>query len=342
MLSESLHCSRHGAMPISSRRCGMITKREAERLVASFLEEHSPPKLPETFSFQVYHTCGWGCKGNFIPSRYNSSRAKCIKCTYCGLILSPNKFIFHFHRTPNSKYHHPDAANFNSWRRHLFLDYESPNDDLSHAWEDVKAMFNGGSRKRSSVDLNLCKTENNKPEALWNPKVDFEHSNDFCSRDPRSKTSAFETCSPIEQKKCSSFPLSLLYTNDFLKGYFNRPHYPYMQHYMNGFQGFPTKPETDLLKRYEPPCPVNPILLQPHKQIFIDSGVIPSNNERFVECFRPEIMFTPASSLRSAQECGNTNYACGNNINNNKLFDYQSDLATNDNNNDFEEGEVEV
>ncbi|ESO03032.1 hypothetical protein HELRODRAFT_80730, partial [Helobdella robusta] len=139
---------RHGAMPISSRRCGMITKREAERLITSFLEEHSPPRLPETFAFQVYHTCGWGCKGCFMPSRYNSSRAKCIKCSYCNLILSPNKFIFHFHRMPNSKYHHPDAANFNSWRRHLFLDYESPNEDLSHAWEDVKAMFNGGSRKK--------------------------------------------------------------------------------------------------------------------------------------------------------------------------------------------------
>lgn len=29
---------KHGAMPITSRRCGMITRREAERLVKSFLD----------------------------------------------------------------------------------------------------------------------------------------------------------------------------------------------------------------------------------------------------------------------------------------------------------------
>ena len=44
---------RAGAMPISSRRCGMITKREAERLVRSFLEDTKPPKLPDNFAFQV-------------------------------------------------------------------------------------------------------------------------------------------------------------------------------------------------------------------------------------------------------------------------------------------------
>ncbi|XP_018108807.1 SKI family transcriptional corepressor 1 isoform X2 [Xenopus laevis] len=140
---------RAGAMPISSRRCGMITKREAERLCKSFLGEHRPPKLPENFAFDVMHECAWGSRGSFIPARYNSSRAKCIKCAYCGLYFSPNKFIFHSHRTPDSKYTQPDAANFNSWRRHLQLNDTSPSDDLSHSWEDVKAMFNGGTRKRA-------------------------------------------------------------------------------------------------------------------------------------------------------------------------------------------------
>ncbi len=139
---------RAGAMPISSRRCGMITKREAERLVKSFLEDLNPPKLPENFAFDVSHDCGWGGRGEFIPSRYNSSRAKCIKCSYCNMFFSPNKFIFHFHRTPESKYQHPDAANFNSWRRHLKLTSPQGSDDIVHLWEDVKAMFNGGSRKR--------------------------------------------------------------------------------------------------------------------------------------------------------------------------------------------------
>uniref|UniRef100_F7B6A1 SKI family transcriptional corepressor 1 n=1 Tax=Monodelphis domestica TaxID=13616 RepID=F7B6A1_MONDO len=140
---------RAGAMPISSRRCGMITKREAERLCKSFLGEHKPPKLPENFAFDVVHECAWGSRGSFIPARYNSSRAKCIKCGYCSMYFSPNKFIFHSHRTPEAKYTQPDAANFNSWRRHLKLSDKTATDELSHAWEDVKAMFNGGTRKRT-------------------------------------------------------------------------------------------------------------------------------------------------------------------------------------------------
>uniref|UniRef100_A0A8C3S3R2 SKI family transcriptional corepressor 1 n=1 Tax=Chelydra serpentina TaxID=8475 RepID=A0A8C3S3R2_CHESE len=140
---------RAGAMPISSRRCGMITKREAERLCKSFLGEHKPPKLPENFAFDVVHECAWGSRGSFIPARYNSSRAKCIKCGYCSMYFSPNKFIFHSHRTPDAKYTQPDAANFNSWRRHLKLSDKTATDELGHAWEDVKAMFNGGTRKRT-------------------------------------------------------------------------------------------------------------------------------------------------------------------------------------------------
>ncbi|GFS61483.1 SKI family transcriptional corepressor 2, partial [Trichonephila inaurata madagascariensis] len=138
---------RAGAMPVSSRRCGLITKREAERLCKSFLADTKPPKLPDNFAFDVIHQCAWGCRGSFVPSRYNSSRAKCIKCTFCGLFFSPNKFIFHSHRLPDSKYVQPDAANFNSWRRHIKLG-GSPPDEVVYAWEDVKAMFNGGSRKR--------------------------------------------------------------------------------------------------------------------------------------------------------------------------------------------------
>uniref|UniRef100_A0A336K8P3 CSON005102 protein n=1 Tax=Culicoides sonorensis TaxID=179676 RepID=A0A336K8P3_CULSO len=139
---------RAGAMPVSSRRCGMITRREAERLCKSFLGDNAPPRLPDDFAFSVFHECAWGCRGSFLPSRYNSSRAKCIKCTYCGLFFSPNKFIFHSHRLgPNEKYVQPDAANFNSWRRHLKL-FGNPPDEISFAWEDVKAMFNGGTRKR--------------------------------------------------------------------------------------------------------------------------------------------------------------------------------------------------
>ncbi|KMZ07343.1 uncharacterized protein LOC27208511 isoform X2 [Drosophila simulans] len=140
---------RAGAMPVSSRRCGMITRREAERLCKSFLGDNTPPRLPDDFAFNVQHKCAWGCRGSFLPSRYNSSRAKCIKCSYCGMFFSPNKFIFHSHRiTTNDRYVQPDAANFNSWRRHMSLSGNDYDEKIIHAWEDVKAMFNGGTRKR--------------------------------------------------------------------------------------------------------------------------------------------------------------------------------------------------
>ncbi|TMW48878.1 hypothetical protein DOY81_006042, partial [Sarcophaga bullata] len=145
---------RAGAMPVSSRRCGMITRREAERLCKSFLGDNTPPRLPDDFAFNVHHKCSWGCRGSFLPSRYNSSRAKCIKCHYCGMFFSPNKFIFHSHRIgPGDKYVQPDAANFNSWRRHMMLSGQ-PQQEVIYAWEDVKAMFNGGTRKRLMTHTN--------------------------------------------------------------------------------------------------------------------------------------------------------------------------------------------
>lgn len=161
-------------MPVSSRRCGMITRREAERLCKSFLGDNAPPRLPDDFAFSVHHECAWGCRGAFLPSRYNSSRAKCIKCTLCGLFFSPNKFIFHSHRTgPGDKYVQPDAANFNSWRRHMKLS-GSPPDEIVHAWEDVKAMFNGGTRKRLMASSSMSSERNSS--SVTPPKQPKIHS----------------------------------------------------------------------------------------------------------------------------------------------------------------------
>ncbi|XP_030379742.1 probable cyclin-dependent serine/threonine-protein kinase DDB_G0292550 [Scaptodrosophila lebanonensis] len=164
---------RAGAMPVSSRRCGMITRREAERLCKSFLGDNTPPRLPDDFAFNVQHKCAWGCRGSFLPSRYNSSRAKCIKCTYCGMFFSPNKFIFHSHRiSTNDRYVQPDAANFNSWRRHMMLSGQ-PHEEIIHAWEDVKAMFNGGTRKRLVSSSSNSNGNQNSP----NSSATINHSN---------------------------------------------------------------------------------------------------------------------------------------------------------------------
>ncbi|RWS11419.1 SKI family transcriptional corepressor 1-B-like protein, partial [Dinothrombium tinctorium] len=193
---------RAGAMPVSSRRCGMITKREAERLCKSFLAETSPPKLPDNFAFDVYHQCAWGSKGSFVPSRYNSSRAKCIKCLYCNLFFSPNKFIFHSHRLPESKYVQPDAANFNSWRRHIKL-YGNPPDDVLYAWEDVKAMFNGGSRKRNMVK---CINSFSKQQQSKNSEGEFSKRQKRDSQSPELHTMHSITPTNLAEATSSTSP----------------------------------------------------------------------------------------------------------------------------------------
>ena len=77
-------------MPISSRRCGMITKREAERLCKSFLGDNSPPKLPENFAFEVRITM-------FIPLKNDFEN---ISFTYINSLLyifSQSRYITNAH-----------------------------------------------------------------------------------------------------------------------------------------------------------------------------------------------------------------------------------------------------
>ena len=200
-------------MPSSSRRCGMITRREAERLVNSFLESTKPLNLPENFVFEVYHHCAWGCRGLFIPIRYNSSRAKCIRfdkqlslriisanhrvfsrCSFCDSFLSPNKFIFHSHRLPNVSYVQPDSPNFNAWRRHLRLHNPTHSEDLRDAWEDVKAMFNGGNRKRSTSGTAASSANTSKSSAA-------NHNNKSINEDDEEKQIDIEEEDEIEEKK---------------------------------------------------------------------------------------------------------------------------------------------
>ena len=79
--------------------------------------------------------------------------------------------MFHSHRlTEAGKYIQPDAANFNSWRRHIRL-VGDPQDEIVHAWEDVKAMFNGGTRKRMMSHSPLERSQS--PPALSSPVGTF-------------------------------------------------------------------------------------------------------------------------------------------------------------------------
>lgn len=173
-----------GAMPTSSRRCGMITLKEAERLINSFLDESRPPSLPESFFFEVEHMCEYGCNGIFYPSRYNSSRAKCIRCMHCNLYFSPNKFIFHSHEKSNVIYKSTNNLNINSWRKHINLVNPENDEELHNAWEDVKSIFNSGKRKRniSYVDSDSDSQMNN-----------FEPKAETRLEEPKSASSSIDT-----------------------------------------------------------------------------------------------------------------------------------------------------
>ncbi len=108
------------------------------------------------------------------------------RCSFCDSFLSPNKFIFHSHRLPNVTYIQPDSPNFNAWRRHLRLHNPTQSEDLRDAWEDVKAMFNGGNRKRTASATTMSKSSstinnnnnNNANENNEEKKEDKEEDDD--------------------------------------------------------------------------------------------------------------------------------------------------------------------
>ncbi|CAF0814320.1 unnamed protein product [Brachionus calyciflorus] len=214
-----------GAMPASSRRCGMITKKEAERLVKSFLDETKPPNLPETFSFKVEHKCEYGCQGVFYPSRYNSSRAKCIRCAHCNMFFSPNKFIFHSHERPNIKFQPTGNVNFNSWRKHIVLINKDDDEQLNSAWEDVKSIFNSGKRKRGNMEeetdnesnLNYSFDEMTETESKFSEKNETKYQNENLNQVSNNSLNVMSLFSHIyQQNQAYLLPEFLQLNRNFL------------------------------------------------------------------------------------------------------------------------------
>ena len=87
----------------------------------------------------------------------------------------------------------PDSPNFNAWRRHLRLHNPTQSEDLRDAWEDVKAMFNGGNRKRSGS------SSNNSASVSKSSKMN--HPNDKTNEDDEDKEIDIEEEDEIEEEK---------------------------------------------------------------------------------------------------------------------------------------------
>lgn len=122
----------HGILPINTAQCGLITKTDAERLVALLIDQHDPVKthrdrLPKDVDsesgIQVFHECFGRGYGKIYPDLYNSPIAACILCDDCGCLYNPQRFITHSHRSFEKRTCHWGFDPEN-WRNYLLLPKE--------------------------------------------------------------------------------------------------------------------------------------------------------------------------------------------------------------------------
>lgn len=122
-------------LPPSASSCGLITKTDAERLVASLVDADPPkvnslmkrevtgllPSLDKTVSLVVYHECfGPKTEGLYRPVLHVSPTAPCIQCLKCSGLFSPRKFVSHTHHSNNSRICHW-GFDSNNWRNYILL-----------------------------------------------------------------------------------------------------------------------------------------------------------------------------------------------------------------------------
>lgn len=104
---------RKNILPLGATSCGLITKTDAERLVAN-LVDRNPPQLQDllphhdsdlllakSVSVAVTHDCFGKTTGLYRPDLYQSPAAACIQCVQCSGMFSPQKFVAHSHQNRN-------------------------------------------------------------------------------------------------------------------------------------------------------------------------------------------------------------------------------------------------
>lgn len=121
---------RKGILPIEASSCGLITKTDAERLVAA-LVDRNPPQLSDLrqkdpdrpidqlVSVAVFHDCFGKTRGLYRPDLYTNPLSACIQCCECSALFPPQKFVSHSHhpRTRTCLWGF-DSLN---WRNYLLL-----------------------------------------------------------------------------------------------------------------------------------------------------------------------------------------------------------------------------
>lgn len=122
-----------GILPEEVKSCGLITRTNAERLCSILLHRPDTPaaKAAATtpsgmISFMVYTNCFDKCEGVCTPDLYSFKDPACIQCTRCNGWFSPQRFVCHAHKKPETYTCHW-GFNSNNWRSYLQIDLEEEN-----------------------------------------------------------------------------------------------------------------------------------------------------------------------------------------------------------------------
>ncbi|VDM92042.1 unnamed protein product [Litomosoides sigmodontis] len=121
-----------GVMPMTADSCGLVTKSDAERLVAKLLPQCSGYRLAtgiasyDSDAVPVVHDCFDGCTGTLIPMLDTDEQ---IECTQCKLLFTGEKFVSHSHSIQQFRRICHWGFDSSNWRHYLHLP-ESYEDDL--------------------------------------------------------------------------------------------------------------------------------------------------------------------------------------------------------------------
>uniref|UniRef100_A0A915PRY2 C-SKI SMAD4-binding domain-containing protein n=1 Tax=Setaria digitata TaxID=48799 RepID=A0A915PRY2_9BILA len=120
-----------GVMPMTADSCGLVTKSDAERLVAKLLPQCSgyrltTDNLSDTDTIPVVHDCFDGCTGTLIPMLDTDEQ---IECSQCKLLFTGEKFVSHSHSIQQIRRICHWGFDSSNWRHYLHLP-ESYEDDM--------------------------------------------------------------------------------------------------------------------------------------------------------------------------------------------------------------------
>lgn len=122
---------RKNILPLEATSCGLITKTDAERLVA-VLVDRDPPKLSDLrpkadhaidnmLSVAVFHDCFGKTRGLYRPDLYATPASPCIQCCQCSALFPPQKFVAHSHQSRTSSRTCLWGFDSLNWRCYLLL-----------------------------------------------------------------------------------------------------------------------------------------------------------------------------------------------------------------------------